>query len=92
MNKPDLIDQVQKRTISFTKQDILESVDEILDFITKSLSKGNRIEIRGFGSFSLRARKARVGRNPSTGTAIHIGHKYHPYFRASKVLKESLNN
>ena len=72
--------------------DINEAVSEITNYIGTSLSKGKRVEIRGFGTFSVRNRKARIGRNPKTGTAVHIGLKYHPYFRASKGLKAILNN
>jgi len=56
------------------------------------LSQGERIEIRGFGSFSVRKRDKRIGRNPKTGKHISVEKKYHPYFRASKDVKETLKN
>jgi integration host factor subunit beta len=52
---------------------------------------GNRVEIRGFGTFSVKHRNQRIGRNPKTGKSIQIDKKYHPYFRSSKLLKETLN-
>ena len=56
------------------------------------LIKKDRVEMRGFGSFSTRERKARLARNPKTGSSITVSSKFHPYFRASKSLRESLNN
>ena len=60
--------------------------------LSSSLSKGNRIEIRGFGSFSVRSRKERIGRNPKTGKSISVSTKFHTYFRASKSLRDEINN
>ena len=71
-------------------QDIDEGITYILNLISESLQIRDRVEIRGFGSFSARNRASRIARNPNTGDAISIGSKYHPYFIASKSLKADL--
>jgi len=91
-NKSDLIQKVSKRVNFLKKKDIERGIAQILLNITTSLSRGQRIEIRGFGSLSLRPRKSRIGRNPKTGSSIVIERKFHPYFRASKDLKKRINN
>ena len=63
----------------------------ILGLITETLQNNDRLEVRNFGSFSVRKREQRISRNPKTGTSILVQSKSHPYFRASKFLKESLN-
>jgi integration host factor subunit beta len=92
MNKSALSDLITNKKVYLSKKDIDESIAEILLFMGDSLAIGNRIEIRGFGSFSSRVREARIARNPKTGKAIRVNSKYHPYFRASKSLKTSLKN
>lgn len=91
MNKSDLIKKISNRQESFTENDIEKSVNCILDLISKSLSIKKRVEVRNFGTFSTRHRKQRLSRNPKTGTSVLAEAKSHPYFRASKNLKESLN-
>ena len=91
-NKSDLVDIVSRRIEFLKKEDIDQGISEILVYISSTLSKGKREEIRGFGSLSLRPRSSRIGRNPKTGTSIVINKKYHPYFRASKSLKRKLNS
>ena len=76
---------------SFTEDDIQKSVNSILELISQSLSKKQRVEIRNFGTFSIRSREERLSRNPKTGTSVLVEAKNHPYFRASKNLKQSLN-
>ena len=66
-------------------------INIILNLIAESLSKNQRVEIRNFGTFSIRSRDQRVSRNPKTGTSVFVEAKRHPFFRASKYLKESLN-
>jgi len=92
MNKSDLVEILIKKNSKLTKKDIEESINLLLNFFSYQISKGNRIELRGFGSFSTRKRKARFARNPKTGTSIKVEGKSHPYFRASKELKASLKN
>tara|TARA_B100001250_G_C19623950_1_gene710682 strand:+ start:600 stop:878 length:279 start_codon:yes stop_codon:yes gene_type:complete len=92
MNKSEITTEISNKNSLLSKVDIETSTNLILNFISTSLSKGDRIEIRGFGSFSVRSRKKRIARNPKTGKAISISNKNHPYFRASKNLKETINN
>ncbi len=91
MNKSDLIKILTKKSDSFSEDDIEKTVNSILDLISKSISKDQRIEVRNFGTFSIRSREKRLSRNPKTGTSILVEAKHHPYFRASKNLKQSLN-
>jgi len=90
MNKSYLVQKLTDKNNYLTKKDLEDSVTEILNYVSKSLAEGNRIEIRGFGSFSIRERRARMARNPKTGYAIKVNSKYHPYFRAAKSLKLGL--
>ena len=91
MNKSDLVNNISNKSDSFTEDDIEKSVNSILELISKSLSKKQRVEIRNFGTFSIRSREERLSRNPKTGTSVLVEAKNHPYFRASKNLKQSLN-
>ena len=92
MNKSDLVNSLSINNIYLSKKDIEESINEILKFFTKELSKSNRIEIRGFGTFSTRKRTIRIARNPKTGTSVKVNSKSHPYFRASKYLRNNLKD
>ena len=91
MNKSDLIKILTKKSDSLSEDDIEKTVNSILDLISKSISNDQRIEVRNFGTFSIRSREKRLSRNPKTGTSILVEAKHHPYFRASKNLKQSLN-
>ena len=91
MNKSDLIKKLSNKLTSHIEEDIENSVNLILDKLTQSLINNGRIEVRNFGTFSIRRRARRLSRNPKTGTSVVVQPKYHPYFRASKYLKESLN-
>ena len=91
MNKSDLVNNISNKSDSFTEDDIEKSVNSILELISQSLSKKQRVEIRNFGTFSIRYREERLSRNPKTGTSVLVEAKNHPYFRASKNLKQSLN-
>jgi len=92
MNKSELVDLLQNKIAHLTKKDAKQGVDEILNYLSNSLEQGDRIELRGFGSFSSRKRKSRLARNPKSGSAIKVESKSHPYFRASKSLKHSLKD
>ncbi len=70
------------------KSDVSLSVKELINTMSTAISNGNRIEIRGFGSFTLRQRKPRMGRNPKTGESVALGVKYAPHFKPGKDLKE----
>ena len=91
MNKSDLIKRISNNLDFFSENDIERSVNSIINLISKSLSKSQRIEVRNFGTFSIRSREERLSRNPKTGTSVLVEAKHHPYFRASKNLKKSLN-
>ena len=88
INKKDLIEIIAKEQDQLPYRDIELSVKTIIKSMVKSLRKGERIEIRGFGSFSLRYRKPRVGRNPKTGQSVSIEERYVPHFKPGKNLKE----
>ena len=91
MNKSDLIKKITENSDSLNEADLEQTVNTILNLISSSLSKGDRVEIRNFGTFSVRSRDQRISRNPKTGTSVLVEPKNHPYFRASKFLRESLN-
>jgi integration host factor subunit beta len=91
MNKSDLINKISENTDSLNEEDLEQTVNIILKLISNSLNNGDRVEIRNFGTFSVRSRDQRISRNPKTGTSVLVEPKNHPYFRASKYLKESLN-
>ena len=91
MNKSDLIKQISENTDSLNEDDLEQTVNIILQLISDSLNNGDRVESRNFGTFSVRSRDQRISRNPKTGTSVLVEPKNHPYFRASKYLKESLN-
>ena len=91
MNKSQLISNISYKSDSFSEDDIEKSVNSILNLITQSLTNKDRVEVRNFGTFSIRSREERLSRNPKTGTSVLVEAKCHPYFRASKDLKQSLN-
>ena len=88
INKKDLIEIIAKEQDQLPYRDIELSVKTIIESMVNSLRKGERIEIRGFGSFSLRCRKPRVGRNPKSGQSVNIEERYVPHFKPGKNLKE----
>ena len=90
MNKSELIGILSDKQAFLSKEDANESINLIVDFLAESLSEGNRVELRNFGTFSVRRRDKRLSRNPRTGKSISVEEKYYPYFRASKSLKEAL--
>ena len=87
MTKADIINEVSKNT-GFTKVEVENQLDSIINTIKISLSKGERIDIRGFGSFFVKVRKAREARNPSSNERIFLDEKYIPAFKVSKLLKQ----
>ena len=91
MNKSDLIKKLFENADSLREEDLEQSVNIILNLISKSMNNSDRVEIRNFGTFSVRSRDQRISRNPKTGTSVLIESKKYPYFRASKYLRESLN-
>ncbi len=88
MTKSGLIEVVAERTPHISKKDTEIVVNTIFDSMAQALSKGERIEIRGFGSFKVKRRKARKARNPRTGDAVYVPGRLVPTFKPSKELKE----
>ena len=90
MNKGELVDAVAGRS-GLSRADATKAVDGILDSIQSTLSGGGQVSLVGFGTFSVKARAARMGRNPRTGEAIHIKASNVPGFKAGKGLKDAVN-
>lgn len=91
MTKSELIETLQSNFPNVQGKDIENGVKEILDLMAASLSDSDRIEIRGFGSFSLHYRAPRVGRNPKTGDKVDLSGKYVPHFKPGKELRDRVN-
>jgi integration host factor beta subunit len=89
MTKADLVDEIAERT-GLTKKDVAETVDEFLAAVTRALESGKHIEIRGFGTFKVKDRKARIARNPRTGEAVEVPARRVPVFKVSKELKDKV--
>src|SRR3989442_4051234 len=90
MTKADLIDEVSKLS-NLTKKETETIVNTIFDNITDALAKGDKVELRGFGSFRIRHRNSRKGRNPKTGSAVDVPQKRVPFFKVGKRLRELVN-
>ena len=91
MKKSDLLLILEKKFEYLPKREVERTLEKILQFFSSNLSKGNRIEIRDFGSLSTRLRKSRIGRNPSTGEKIQIEDKLLVHFTPGKKLKKIIN-
>ena len=91
MTKSDLIARLAERFPQLVAKDADFAVKMILDAMSEALSKGDRIEIRGFGSFSLNYRPPRVGRNPKSGDKVDVPAKWVPHFKAGKELRERVD-
>ena len=90
MTKADLIEEVS-RVVEMTRKESEVIVETIFDSIVKSLRGGDKIEIRGFGSFRTRQRQARIGRNPKSGERVEVPAKRIPFFKPSKELRDIVN-
>ena len=91
MTKSDLIARLAERFPQLVAKDADFAVKMILDALSEALAKGDRIEIRGFGSFSLNYRPPRVGRNPKSGDKVSVPEKWVPHFKAGKELRERVD-
>ena len=91
MTKAELMEEVAKNS-DLTKKDAEVIVQTVLDSISESLQEGEKVELRGFGSFRLRQRSSRMGRNPKTGDKVDVPAKKIPYFQPGKELKELINS
>ncbi len=92
MTKSELIEQVAQKVSTFSRKDIEVIVDTLFDSMSKSLSQGDKVEIRGFGSFKIKERDGRQGRNPKSGENIFIESKRVPFFKAGKEIRERIND
>ncbi len=91
MIKSELISKLVDANPHLYQRDVERIVSTIFGEITAALSRGDRVELRGFGAFSVKRRPARTGRNPRTGEAVHVEEKFVPYFKTGKDLRERLN-
>ncbi|MDH3343995.1 MAG: integration host factor subunit beta [Desulfobacteraceae bacterium] len=90
MNRSDLINSL-KNKVALSRKDAGKVVDTFFDALKETLSKGDRVEIRGFGSFSVKSYKPYIGRNPKTGEKINVTSKKLPFFKVGKELKEMVD-
>lgn len=91
MTRSDLIQQLALSQPQLTSKDVELAVRTILDAISRTMAKGERVEIRGFGSFGINYRPARKGRNPKTGVTVLVPAKYAPHFKPGKELRERVD-
>lgn len=91
ITKSEIIDILADAQPQFPHRDVELAVKSIIDHMSESLIQGERIEIRGFGSFSLHHRASRVGRNPKTGAAVQVEDKYVPHFKPGKELRDRVD-
>ena len=91
MTKSEIIDILSRKQSHLSSRDVESSVKLLLDKMSDTLSEGGRIEVRGFGSFSLHHRAARKGRNPKTGDQVALAPKHVPHFKPGKELRERVN-
>ena len=91
MTKSELITYLAEENPHLYQRDVERIVTTVFDEIALALSQGDRVELRGFGAFSVKSRDSRVGRNPRTGEAVQVGAKRVPYFKTGKQLREKLN-
>lgn len=91
MTKSELILRLAEKNPHLYHRDVERIVTAIFDEITSALSHGDRVELRGFGAFSVKKRDARIGRNPRTGESVRVAEKHVPFFKTGKQLRERLN-
>ena len=91
MTKSELILRLSESNPHLYQRDLERVVSTIFDEISTALSRGDRVELRGFGAFSVKTRDARTGRNPRTGQSVNVGKKFVPFFKSGKDLRERLN-
>ena len=91
MIKSELVDQIAEKNPHLYHRDVERIINAVLDEIVRAMSEGDRVELRGFGAFSVKSRQARTGRNPRTGSAVDVSAKRVPFFKTGKELRERLN-
>ncbi|SDU47658.1 MULTISPECIES: integration host factor subunit beta [Stappia] len=92
MIKSELVQRIAEQNPHLYQRDVENIVNAILDEVTNALRNGNRVELRGFGAFSVKNRPARTGRNPRTGQKVDVDEKYVPFFKTGKEMRERLND
>ena len=92
MIKSELVQRIAGRNPHLYLRDVENVVNAILDEIAAAMARGDRVELRGFGAFSVKRRNARVGRNPRTGAHVEVDEKSVPFFKTGKELRERLND
>ena len=92
MIKSELVQAIAAENPHLYQRDVEHIVNAILDAITEALARGDRVELRGFGAFSVKSRPARTGRNPRTGERVQVEEKHVPFFKTGKEMRERLNN
>tara|TARA_B100001123_G_scaffold2072_1_gene2868 strand:+ start:171 stop:455 length:285 start_codon:yes stop_codon:yes gene_type:complete len=91
MTKSELILKLSENNPHLYQRDVERIVSTIFDEISIALARGDRVELRGFGAFSVKTRDARTGRNPRTGETVQVAQKFVPFFKSGKELRERLN-
>ncbi len=92
MTKSELIESIAGQQSYISSKSVEDAVKEVLEYMVSTLASGERIEIRGFGSFSLHYRAPRLGRNPKTGDKVALAGKYVPHFKPGKELRDRANS
>lgn len=91
MIKSELIQKIAEDNPHLFQRDVERIVGTIFDEIIEAMAQGNRVELRGFGAFSVKKRDSRKGRNPRTGNSVEVDEKYVPFFKTGKLLRDRLN-
>lgn len=92
MIKSELVQRIADANPHLYQRDVENIVNAILDEIVQAMARGDRVELRGFGAFSVKNRPSRVGRNPRTGEKVEVTEKFVPFFKTGKEMRERLNN
>ena len=90
MIRSELVQKIADENPHLYQRDVEKIVNTIFDEITEAMADGDRVELRGFGAFSVKRRDARTGRNPRTGESVHVEEKHVPFFKAGKLLRDRL--
>ncbi len=91
MIKSQLVAKIAERNPHLYQRDVEHVVNAVLEEVVSALSRGDRVELRGFGAFSVKNRPARIGRNPRTGEKVAVAEKFVPFFKTGKEMREKLN-
>jgi len=91
MIRSELIQKISDENPHLYQRDVERIVNTVFDEVTGAMSRGDRVELRGFGAFSVKQRDARIGRNPRTGETVEVEEKHVPFFKTGKLLRDRLN-